>query len=122
MHLSASRREDCSIDTLLVSVPCKAWSWVSSDSSVRSELLRASFWDLSSGSEAAFCVMSLCNVWVIDCESADKSASFSGLGGIGGAGMLADDEIGRLMSNGESRRFTGAGFGWGGGLGCTGGC
>jgi hypothetical protein len=89
---------------------------------VRSELLSASFWDRKSGNDAAFCEISLCSAWVIDCESADKSASFSGLGGMGGAGMFADDDTGRLISNGESRRSTGGGFGWGGGAGCTGCC
>ncbi len=51
---------------------------------------------------------------MIECESADRRASFSGLGGIGGAGIFEDDETGRLISNGESSRFIGGGFGRGG--------
>ena len=45
------------------------------------------------------------------CERAERRASFSGLGGMGGAGMLADEDTGRLISNGESRRSTGGGLG-----------
>lgn len=78
---------------------------------MRRELFRASFWDRRGARDIAFCEMSLCRVWVMDWESADRSASFSGLGGMGGAGIFADEDTGRLMSKGESRRFTACGFG-----------
>lgn len=63
----------------------------------------------------------LCRVWVMDWDRAERSASFSGFGGMGGGVMFAD-VAGRVMSNGESRRFTGGGLGCGAGLGWTGCC
>ena len=54
--------------------------------------------------------------WVRVWEMAERRASFSGLGGIGGAGMnCVEALVGRGVSNGEVRRSAGAGGGGGGG-------
>ena len=52
--------------------------------------------------------MALCRVWVSVSDKAERSASFSGLRGIGGAGR-SDGATGREISNGESSRLTGRG-------------
>lgn len=41
------------------------------------------------------------------CDSVESRASFSGFRGIGGAGRLLADAIGRDTSNGESSRSVG---------------
>lgn len=49
-------------------------------------------------------------------ERARRRASFSGFGGIGGAGIGACELVceGRVTSRVSSRRLMGAGAGWGG--------
>lgn len=75
-------------------------------------LVRAACWAWSGAREAVLDWMEECRVCVRVREMAERRASFSGLGGIGGAGRSAGWAVGRVVSEGEVRRSVGgAGFG-----------
>ena len=74
--------------------------------------VRAACWAWRGAREEVLDWMEACRVWVRVREMAERRASFSGLGGMGGAGRLVGWVVGRGVSEGEVRRSVGgAGFG-----------
>jgi len=104
-------------DRFEVRVEWSVWRLDSSEPRLCRVDWRAAFWDWRAGSADVDWLIWLCSEDVIWCERCDRRASFSGLTGIGGAGMFVfegcenvDVGPGREISKGESIR-SGAGAG-----------
>lgn len=108
---SALAREDFKTEMFEERVPWRAWRCESSVDRVAIVWLRAACCEERGWRADEFCEICWCRDVVRRWDRWAKRASFSGLIGIGGAGMFdgwdAAEEVGagNGRSNGESRRF-----------------